>query len=268
MKDRLIKSNPFWISIFSILSWLILFLFIIVSVIEQDIEQKKSQMDRFTTNYSEQLNKYLISNNTILKGFSALFAAVGKTYSTETKDYAKEVIEANPQIYALEVVQKVGNDQLGSFVEDMRQNTDPDYTVKSFSYESDRKWQELKEKPTYYPLVFMEPLRPGSEDVLGLDMESVPFLKRAMLDSIKNRSPVMSHPFRLIEGNRAYVVFSPITQKFNKGIVIHDELLACMVVDIDILTMQEKIPIINGQEVYIYHNDFSHDDPEGQLLNI
>lgn len=39
-------------------------------------------------------------------------------------------------------------------------------------------------------LVFMEPLPSGSQEILGLDIESVPFLKRVMFQSIQRRGPV------------------------------------------------------------------------------
>ena len=157
------------------------------------------------------------------------------------------------------------------FVASKRRNGIPSFTVKSFSYDSDRKWQALEEKPFYYPIVFMEPMPSGSEDVLGLDVESVPFLRHAMTESLQRRAPVASHPFRLVEGNLAYVVFCPISQVFRHddsplALITHDELVVDMVIDAAKLAKPPNLPLSDGETVLVYHKDFRPDDPKGQLL--
>ena len=181
------------------------------------------------------------------------------------------LLETNPQIFALEIVQAITKNQLVEFVAKKRREGIPNFTVKSFSYDSDRKWQVLKEKATYYPIVFMEPMQ--SEDVLGLDVESVPFLQRAMTESLQRREPVASHPFRLVEGNLAYVVFCPISQTFQSddsplAITTQDELVVDMVIDAAKLTDPLNFPVVNGGAVFVYHKDFRPDDPKGQLLKM
>jgi diguanylate cyclase (GGDEF)-like protein len=221
--------------------------------------------------YSDHLNKEMVSSETILKGFSALFGAVGRTDPDKASRYVRQVIESNPQIFALEIVQTVSNSQLEEFVAGKRREGISNFTVKSFSYDSDRKWQALKEKPLYYPIVFMEPMPSGSEDVLGLDMESVPFLRQAMIESLQRRAPVASHPFRLVEGNLAYVVFCPISQVFRSddsplALVTQDQLVVNMVIDAARLSRPVTLPVFDGGTVLVYHKDFRPDDPKGQLL--
>ena len=60
--------------------------------------------------------------------------------------------------------------------------------------------------------VYKRQMQASAEEVLGLDVDSVSFLQRAMTESLRRRTPVASHPFRLVEGNLAYVVFSPNPQ--------------------------------------------------------
>jgi len=211
----------------------------------------------------------MVSSETILKGFSALFGAADHTDPVKASRYVSQVIETNPHIFALEIVQAVAKSQLVEFVAIKRRDGIPKFTVKSFSYDSDRKWQALKEKATYYPIVFMEPMR--SEDVLGLDVESVPFLKQAITESLQRRAPVSSHPFKLVEGNLAYVVFRPISQTFQSDdspleLTTQDELVVDMVIDAAKLTEPLKFPVFNGGAVFVYHKDFRPDDPKGQLL--
>ena len=213
----------------------------------------------------------MVSSETILKGFSALFSAVSNTEPNKASRYVNQVIESNPHIFALEIIQKIAKNQLSEFVAKKRTQGIENFSVKSFSYASNRKWHSLKEKDFYYPIIFMEPMRPGSEDVLGLDIESVPFLQQAMTESIQRRTSVASHPFRLVEGNLAYVVFHPISPAFQLddsplALNTQNNLIVNMVIDIANLVSSAKFPAFNGQTILIYHKEFDPNDTDGQLL--
>lgn len=257
--------------VLSLALWLSLCLGAAAIVVELNIRDVEKDLTQYGDAYSDHLNKEMVGSETILKGFSALFGAIGDTDPAEASRYVAQVIATNPQIFALEIAQAVTKKQLATFVAGKRRNGIPDFTVKSFSYDSDRKWQPLQDKPLYYPIVFMEPMPPGSENVLGLDMESVPFLQRALAESLQRRAPVASHPFRLVEGNLAYVVFCPISRTFQRddspqARTTPDELVVDMVIDAAKLTDAAKFPIFDGGTVLVYHKDFRPEDPKGQLL--
>ena len=267
------KSLSIWTYVISLALWLSLCFGAAAIVVVLNIRDVEQALTQYGDVYSDHLNKEMVSSETILKGFSALFSIVGSTATDKASRYVRQVIETNPQIFALEIIQAVTKSQLAKLVTRKRRNGAPNFSVKSFSYDSDRKWKPMKEKDTYYPIVFMEPMRPGSEEVLGLDMESVPFLKQAMIESLQHRAPVASHPFRLIEGNLAYVVFFPISQTFQSGdsplaLTTQDELVVEMVIDAAKLAESVKLPVFNGGTVIVYHKKFRPDDPKGQLLEI
>jgi CHASE1-domain containing sensor protein len=202
-----IKPLSIWAYVISLTLWLTFCVGVAATVVVLNIRGVETDLLQYVDAYSDHLNREMVSSETILKGFSALFGAVGRTDPVKASRYVRQVIESNPQIFALEIVQAVERSQLAEFVAAKRREGIPHFTVKSFSYDSDRKWQALEEKPVYYPIVFMEPMSPGSADILGLDVESVPFLRKAMGASLQRRTPVASHPFRLVQGNLAYVVF-------------------------------------------------------------
>lgn len=267
------KSLSVWTYVISLVLWLSLCFGAAAIVVVLNIRDVEKDLTQYGDAYSDHLNKVMVSSETILKGFSALFGAVGGTDPDKASRYVQQVLDANPQIFALEIVQVVAKNQLAQLVATKRSNGIPNFSVKSFSYDSDRKWLELEEKDTYYPLVFMEPMRSGSEDILGLDMESVPFLRQAITDSLQRRAPVASHPFKLVEGNLAYVVFCPIAQTFQSNdspfaLNTQDQLVVDMVIDAAKLVKAEKFALISGETVIVYHKDFSPDDPKGQLLAI
>jgi diguanylate cyclase (GGDEF)-like protein len=268
-----IRPLSIWPYVISLALWLFFCIGVAATVVVLDIRNVETDLRQYGDAYSDHLNKEMVSSETILKGFSALFGAVGRTDPAKASRYVRQVIESNPQIFALEIVQKVARSQLVAFVAAKRRDGNPGFSVKSFSYDSDRKWQALKEKPFYYPIVFMEPMPLGSEDVLGLDVESVPFLRQAMTESLQRRAPVASHPFRLVEGNLAYVVFCPIARVFRHddsplALTTQDELVVDMVIDAAKLSEPVTLPVFDGGTVLVYQKDFRPDDPKGQLLAV
>lgn len=262
-----------WSYVISLSLWLLLCIWVAGMVVKQDIREVQSALAQYGVAYSDYLDKKMVSNETILKGFSAFFAAVGRTDPDMASRYAMQVLESNPQIYSLEIVQMVKRDQLADFIAGKRRDGLRNFTVKSFSYDSDRKWQALPEKATYYPIVFMEPVPTGFDNVLGLDMDSVPFLQQPMNESLKRRAPVASQPFKLVEGNLGYVVFSPISRTLRQSGAARvqdpqDDLLVDMVIDAANLTEAAKFPLFDGETVFVYHKDFMPDDPKGHLLAV
>jgi diguanylate cyclase (GGDEF)-like protein len=252
------KSISKWTYVIVLGVWLSLCLSAVATLVVLNLSDVKKDLIQYGEAYSDHLDKEMISSETILKGFSALFSAVGNTEPEKVSRYVRSVIETNNQIFALEIVQRISKDQLEAFIVSKRRDGISNFTVKSFSFDSDRKWQSLKDKTFYYPIVFMEPLPSGSQEVLGLDIESVPFLQQAMMESFQRRAPVATHPFRLVEGTLAYVVFCPIPSQ--------DELVVDMVIDATKLAEPVKYPISNGWAVVIHHKDFKSDDPKGQLF--
>ncbi|MGE5321202.1 MAG: diguanylate cyclase domain-containing protein [Hyphomicrobiaceae bacterium] len=266
-----IRPLSIWTYVTSLALWLSFCIGVAATVVVLDVRNVETELRQYGDAYSDHLDKEMVSSETILKGFSALFAAVGRTAPAKAARYVRQVIESNPQIFGLEIVQKVAKSQLVDFVARKRRYGIPNFAVKSFSYDSDRSWQALKEKPFYYPIVFMEPMPSSSEDVLGLDVESVPFLRQAMTESLQRRVPVASHPFRLVEGNLAYVVFCPIPQEFRRAdsplaLTTQDQLVVDMVIDAAKLAKPIRLPVFDGGTVLVYHKDFRPDDPRGQLL--
>jgi diguanylate cyclase (GGDEF)-like protein len=209
--------------------------------------------------YAERLNRSMVSNEAILIGFAALFDAVGSTEPETVSRYVQRVLQNNKQVFTLEISQRVDKEHLAEFVAAKRKSGAADFKVKSFSYESDRTWTEPQDKPFYYPIVFMEPRPAGGDEILGLDMESVPFLKAAMLKAIQLNGPVSSEPFRLVEGNQAYVVFCPVQ---SNSLLIVD-----MVIDIAKLPQPESQVLHDGFHGSLRRRDLQQSESKGILFS-
>lgn len=248
---------------------LLLYLGLAAIVVDRNIQDVRSALVQYGQSYSEHLNKAAISTQTVLEGFSALFAAVGSTDPEVARRYVRQIITANPQIFSLEIVQRVDQERLAEFISEGRRRIRAGFDVRAYSYGTERKWREPEVKPVYYPIAFAEPMQ--SEEILGLDVDSVPFLRRAMLESLRKRVPVASQPFRLVEGNLGYVIFYPIqypAQSSDEPATLAPPggQIVDLVVDATKLTEAANLPMLAKAGVVVHHNNFQPDDPQGQLL--
>lgn len=240
--------------------WVSLCLIALWAVVNLNLRDAERSFTEHGEDYVDKLNRSMVSSETVLKGFSALFAAIGNTNPEKVSVYVKSVIETNDQIFALEIIQKVGKKQLQDFIVSKRLGGNPSFTVKSFSFGDNRGWVPPQDKLFYYPVIYMESLSSGSQEILGLDVSSAPFLESAVTQAITLRRPVASHPFRLIQGNVAYVVFCPIKSEEN--------MIVDMIIDTSKLQRPSDNLMRDGFSATVYHRDFSAQDPKGHLFSV
>ncbi|WP_235189710.1 sensor domain-containing diguanylate cyclase [Methylotenera sp. L2L1] len=240
--------------------WASLCLIALLAVVNLNLRDAERNFTEHGEDYVDKLNRSMVSSETVLKGFSALFAAIGNTNPEKVSVYVKSVIDTNDQIFALEIIQKVAKKQLQDFIVSRRLGGNVDFTVKSFSFGEHRGWMPPQDKPFYYPVIYMESLSSSSKEILGLDVSSVPFLESAVTQAITLRRPVASHPFRLIQGNLAYVVFCPIKSE--------DNMIVDMIIDASRLQRPSDNLMRDGFSAVVYHTDFTIQDPKGHLFSV
>lgn len=265
------KNQGIWLYITLFISWVAFCITITCFFVFTSINDAQSDFVQFSNAYSEHIYDKVNSNKIILNGFAALFGALGNEDSKEASIYARQVIEDHPHIFSLEIVQTVPRNGLAKFALQQRKAGHPNFKIKTFSYDTDRKWHDTEDKPIYYPIVFMEPMRPGSEDVLGLDIGSVALLHPAMLKSIRKQGAVSSPPFHLVEGNLAYVIFMPVRPKIipqKNSMAANSAFTVDMVVDATKMGMPDSMPTPKNLHLVVYHSDFPPEDTGGQIVHI
>jgi formate-dependent nitrite reductase membrane component NrfD len=74
-----IKPLSVWTYVISLALWLSLGIGAMAFVVALNIGDVEKDLSQYGDAYSDHLNKEMVSSETILKGFSALFGAVGAT---------------------------------------------------------------------------------------------------------------------------------------------------------------------------------------------
>ncbi|MDF1582371.1 MAG: CHASE domain-containing protein [Methyloprofundus sp.] len=161
--------------------------------------------------YYQQVNTNAQINESILEGFSAMISTTQDLDRARIRNYAQKILKQYPHIFMFEIAEKVPKAQLQRFSDYYRKNIFPEFKVKAFSFETDRQWHPVTKAKHHIPIIFIEPFISESEQILGLDINSNEFFKRALQKSEKLNRSIASEPFKLIEGDLAYLIHKPIS---------------------------------------------------------
>lgn len=254
------------------LLWFAIWLLLIGSFAYLRINELKTTLSQQGKSYASRLNTHLASSDAILEGFSALFKTIGEINPETVRRYVEIVTENNPIIFSLEIALKIPEEELKHLNRNMS-SAYPDFYVKSFSYDSVRKWEPIKKKSFYVPLIFIAPLHEGTDEVIGLDLDSIPFIKNALDKSIDTGMKVATQPFNLVEGNRAFIVLSPIRNYPSLKVKVgafdfQSDLITDIVIDTTQLSKELRVNLDHGESIILFHSDFQPDDAKGNLFKI
>ena len=178
------------------------------AVIRSSLSDAELDFAEYGEHFHAQLRDKLRANEAVLYGFASFLGAVSTDDPRLVTPYARSMLERYPHIYMLEVVRRVPRAEVPGFLQGMRRIVGRDFDIRRFDY-SERQWQRRDIKDAYYPIVLAEPDVPQARDILGLDIDSLTGLRGALLRSEKRGVPAASEPFRLVEGDNAYVMFRP-----------------------------------------------------------
>ncbi|GAO34750.1 hypothetical protein SCT_0130 [Sulfuricella sp. T08] len=250
-------------------AWFFLASFITASSIANDLRSAQLKFLEYANSLYREIDNRVQANEAVLEGITAFLGVSGTLNDgAPISRYAQLVRARHPQIAQIEVVEGVARKNLPHFIARKRASGLPEFQIRSFSYDSGRSWRSIDDKPWYYPIVLMEPMPKESKGILGLDMDSVPSMRLAMNASGHHEHTVATHPFRLVQGDSAYVMFRPVVPLHTTGARSGDEtrLFASLVIK-----TQSILPSLGadlpGLRFSLYHADFPAHKPEGELIH-
>ncbi len=183
---------------------------VMVGIILSDINSAKLLLINSVNSHYQQVSDRVRTNEAVLEGFAALISSMQDLDQPHIRDYAKEILKQYPHIFMFEIVEAVPYEKLDAFIKHYRATVNPDFRLKRFGYETDRKLNSVKKQEMYLPIVFMEPFPPESQEVLGLDLFSNSVFNRSFKKNLPYQRSVITEPFKLIEGDLAYLIYKPI----------------------------------------------------------
>jgi len=226
-----------------------------------EFDDKASRADQFV---ADRTRLYEAS----LQEFANFVGAMPQVDFVRARQYVRELCARYPDIYMLELAERVTATNRPALREAMRRLTGRPFAIHVFGYDSSRTVVPAPVRDTYYPVVFAEPQRPGTAAVLGLDVAaSASVLREAMARAFALGTEVASHPFELLEGRRGYVLYRPVSAVIGKRLIEDgpdEPWYALLVVDATTL-LPAWIGHTPGFSATLYHRDFAPVDPAGRL---
>jgi diguanylate cyclase (GGDEF)-like protein len=261
--------NPRRIYHVVVIFWAILFVAVMSGIVAVDLQRAEKKFAEHASMHLQQANDRVRINESILEGFAAMVSTSSSHDRARIRKYAQKMLKQYPHIFKFEIVEKVSNDKLELLSEYYRQNIYPDFEVKAFSYESDRRWQEVKNVPYHLLIVFMEPLTPESREVLGLDIGSNEMFMRSFHQSEQQSRMVSTDPFTLVQGHLAYLLHRPINEPGNGGVSSFSKSGAQggfveLVILADTL-LDRGGHLLPGMRELLYNPAYPGTDPKGHL---
>jgi diguanylate cyclase (GGDEF)-like protein len=232
--------------------------FFLATSISLDLRRERERFAETAYLIQNHIDTLTHLNLIALHGFAALLEVEGVEQREKVSAYARFILAKHPNIFMMEVAEKMSREALKEAIEEQRRAGLPEFQPKTFVSEGSRDWGPIDDKPFYYLLTFMEPLLPNSRDLLGLDIESVPFLRDSMQRAVQAKGVIASRPFRLVEGEKGYALILPI-QRGEKELV---PLVICKVSDL----MPAQMPDQDSLSVGLYYAAGGPEEGEAWLV--
>lgn len=232
-----------------------------------ELQKVEAAFNQRVVRLYENLERISRDNEAILEGFSAFLGAIDYVDRDSAARYARQISARYPHIHQLGVVLVVNRGDLKDFIRRQKKTWFPKFTVNALNFNTGETAQLNKDKPTFLPIIFIEPLSPAAELKIGADIDSEPFLLEALNQSLKVQSAFASLPFNLAGGPREYMLFHPVPDSPKSAEIDRKKALALLEVDSDAVR-DEIEPLTDHLDILLYHAAYPRDDPQALLFRI
>jgi diguanylate cyclase (GGDEF)-like protein len=110
-------------------------------------------------------------------------------------------------------------------------------------------------------------MTPNNKQLIGTDMDSVPFLSDALNQSKKLQSSVATTPFKFLDGSQGYIIFRPVPYSPSADYSKRKQAFALLEINAEAIYKNIAF-LMDNIEFRLYHTSYSSDEPKGLLLHI
>jgi two-component system sensor histidine kinase UhpB len=199
------SSTQVWLIVSS---WLLMTMVFVCLLLFLRLSDNKRAFDDEASHAYNAVYERISVNKTVLESFSSVLRITDNIPAIY--QYTSEIRQAFPHVYWLGFHQYVSDNKLKDFEQQRREAGYANFKIKDFSYEDDRVFHKVKKAASYYPTMFGKSRTSDSKIILGLDMFAIPFLKQALLKSIRTGDAAATRPFELVEGGQGYMIFKSL----------------------------------------------------------
>ena len=244
------------------LLWLMLSIVAIVAFVDNQAQRAQRAFDERASAVESHFMELEHGIKSVLEGFAAMLQVMDANDRPDRlmmDRYASQMRDIYPQIYMLDMVERVPRGRLTEFEARESAQQGGLFRVHSFDYAISRTWQPPEDKASYYVITFMAPMIEAWRPMLGLDIGSAKERDLALRQALVTGGDAVSHPFTLVQGHWAYVMIRPVDAAKSR--------FAAVVVRADNLGEMPWLKDQQDMNITIRHSDFAAHDPVGRLYN-
>lgn len=190
--------------------WLAVIAFTAHLLLSAEIGRRERDFDNQVQQLAGEVKNKLDMNEAVLAGFAAFLQAVERNDIASATRYAASVTAAYPHIYMLEVARQIPLSEQAELQATLRKEWLPGFTIKDFSWLTQRAPAGPSTQEFTWPILFMYPALPEAESIYGVRLETVDYLAHSLALAQKNARPVTSPPFEMYEGGKAYILLREV----------------------------------------------------------
>lgn len=257
-----------------LLVWLVVSLGLFWIAVHLDMQSAKLRLERDVRGLATELTRNADLNDAIITGLAAALDSVSlEGLGSGVRIYARKILEKYPHVHLVGVAERVEMHERAAFESRMRANGLPDFQLRRFDYDIDRQWHAVPEKAVYYPAVLVEPERDDTLRMIGLDMDAVPKMRRALLHSLQRAGVTPSDAFHFTGGDLGYVVVYPLCPGGRAGTCElygtsrEPELVAVLGVLAERLAREDEAAVRSPALSYTVHRDWGSRDADSALFS-
>lgn len=220
------------IAIYSALMLLSLLAFagILVFILMMEKNQLEKQFVQQAHLAEQSLQRTLAANEIILDGFAAFISGEGVGDNQGLHHYVQAMMAKYSHLYMFQAAQRISGKQIVALEQRLSAGQESLFEVWYFDGTVKYARDEHKPMQDYFPIIFAAPIFRRDISVLGLDIQSIPFLQAALQQVLRNRQIALSQPIELFEGDTALVMLKAGNMQNSQEVYV-----ALLVVKIDVL---------------------------------
>lgn len=190
--------------------WLLLTLVGLTYVVHESAETVEEEARREADRIADELHEQLLQQETVLNAYATFLAVLPVDNLAAATRFAAAMHDSYPHVYMLEIARRVNRADRQAFEAAMATNHRPGFAIRSFAYDRGRTWVPVGDKAATYPIVALYPQLPEADNIIGLDLDSAPHLRAALVAAEQSQRAVASTVFNLVEGDSAYVMMQRV----------------------------------------------------------
>ncbi len=195
---RLISASVFCLLFAAVLLW---------SALQMGIQHTEKQFKNKAEAALIDLQQQLSLNSSLIDSLASWHHSQGTTHPSALRLFAREMLDNYRHVSSIFYAPKITNADREQFEYEMRADGYSTYSINKITTDS---FIPVEERPYYFPITQIEPLKPSTAGVLGFDMNTLGDASSALDYAIRYGESALAQSDDLLPGKKVLLIFKAV----------------------------------------------------------